>query len=71
MPSAYLLAKDHIEQARAILSSEVWHDDEASHLLDCLADRLVELDSRLLDARPIEHPMAFEGMLARRLPPVR
>ncbi len=44
MPSAYRLAMDKIEQVRAMLSGEVWHDAELSTLLELAMERLEELD---------------------------
>lgn len=44
MPSAYLLAKDQIEQARAILANEVWFDIEVDRLFELAQARLAELE---------------------------
>ena len=44
MLSAYRLMLDKIEQSRAIVSSEVWHDDELALLFDLIEERLQELD---------------------------
>ncbi|WMT91466.1 hypothetical protein [Pelagibacterium sp. H642] len=49
MPSAYLLAKDHIEQARAMLANEVWFDPEMDHLFDVALARLNALDAKIYD----------------------
>ena len=54
MPSAYVLAKDHIEQARAMLSSEVWYDEKIESVLDQAVERLVELDRRVYEYAPPE-----------------
>lgn len=45
MPSAYRLACDKIEQAQAILSSDIWHDRRSAALMLHLVERLCELDS--------------------------
>ncbi|WP_196259457.1 hypothetical protein [Pelagibacterium limicola] len=45
MASAYLLAKDKLEQARAILMAEAWFDPEADHLFELAIRRLIELDN--------------------------
>lgn len=45
MPSAYRLACDKIEQAQAILNSEIWHDQRSAALMLQLVERLYELDS--------------------------
>lgn len=53
MPSAYLLAKDQIEQARAILANEVWFDIEVDRLFELAQARLAELDRSMgLSAAP-------------------
>lgn len=52
MPSAYVLAKDQIEQARAMLSNEVWHDAEIEALLERTIARLIELDRRVYEYAP-------------------
>jgi len=44
MPSVYRLACDKIEQALAILHSELWHDERSATLMRELVDRLLELD---------------------------
>lgn len=49
MPSAYLLAKDQIEQARAILANEVWFDPELDNLFELALFRLGELEGSLHD----------------------
>ena len=49
MPTAYLLAKDRIEQARAMLANEVWYDAGMDHLLDVALARLDELDAKLAE----------------------
>lgn len=55
MPSAYILAKDHIEQARAMLANEVWFDAEIDHLFDVALARLDTLDEKVFDD-PVEVP---------------
>ncbi|WP_127144833.1 hypothetical protein [Pelagibacterium montanilacus] len=50
MPSAYVLAKDHLEQARAILASDVWHDDELAQIIERAVGRLDDLERRLFDS---------------------
>lgn len=52
MPSAYVLAKDSLQQAQAILANEVWHDDQIAHLLEQAIARLAELDRVAGDERP-------------------
>ena len=53
MPSAYRLVMDKIEQSRAIVSGEVWHDVELAMRLELVADRLKELEQDLeLRVRP-------------------
>lgn len=52
MPTAYVLAKDHIEQARAMLSSEVWYDGEIETILDSAIAKLIELDRRVYEYVP-------------------
>lgn len=44
MPSAYSLALDKIEQAHAMLSGEIWHDDALALLFDLIEERLQELE---------------------------
>lgn len=51
MPSAYLLARDNLEQARAILANDVWFDTKLDHLLDLAVSRLLELDSTMADPK--------------------
>lgn len=58
MPSAYLLAKDHIEQARAMLANEVWFDAEMDHLFEVALARLNELDAKVFDD-PVEMPTSL------------
>lgn len=47
MPSAYLLARDQIEQARAMLTNEIWYDPETDHLFELALNRLDALDAAL------------------------
>lgn len=54
MPSAYVLAKDNLEQARAILANEVWHDSEVEYLLELAITRLAALERHIVDVVP--HP---------------
>lgn len=49
MPSAYILAKDHIEQARAMLANEVWFDAEMDQLLEIALAQLTTLDAKVYD----------------------
>jgi len=49
MPSAYILACDKVEQAKAMLQSEIWGDEEASRLATALIERLSELDKRVIE----------------------
>jgi hypothetical protein len=49
MPSAYVLAKDSLQQAQAILSNEVWQDDQVDHLLGLAIARLLELEHQHLE----------------------
>lgn len=51
MPSAYLLARDNLEQARAILANDVWFDTRIDHLLDLAISRLLELDATIADPK--------------------
>lgn len=44
MPSAYLVARDNIEQVRAILANDAWFDAQVEHLLVLAISRLQELD---------------------------
>lgn len=64
MPSAYLLAKDHIEQARAMLANEVWFDAEMDRLLDVALNRLNALDAKVYDD-PVT-PLRSKPQLRRR-----
>lgn len=52
MPSAYLLAKDHVEQARAIIANEVWYDREVDSLLARTISQLVKLDHKVHEHVP-------------------
>lgn len=56
MPSAYLLARDQIEQARAILANEIWFDIEVDRLFELAQARLAELD-RSLDVPSEPHEL--------------
>ncbi|MCD7059167.1 hypothetical protein [Pelagibacterium xiamenense] len=49
MPSAYILAKDKLEQARALMANEVWQDDQIDRVLDIAIARLIDLDRSLID----------------------
>ncbi len=49
MPSAYILARDKIEQAKAMLDSEIWRDETVSGLATALIARLSELDKRVIE----------------------
>lgn len=49
MPSAYILARDKIEQAKAMLESEIWRDETVSRLATALIARLSELDKRVIE----------------------
>jgi len=51
MPSAYLLARDNLEQARAILANDVWFDTKLDQLLDLAVSRLQELDAAIADPK--------------------
>lgn len=53
MPSAYLLAKDQIEQARAILANEVWFDPQVDHLFELALYRLQELEATTMASAPL------------------
>lgn len=44
MASVYLLAKDKLEQVRAVLTSATSFDPEADHILDLAIRRMAELD---------------------------
>ncbi|HCO54715.1 hypothetical protein V6617_14385 [Pelagibacterium nitratireducens] len=69
MPTAYLLAKDRIEQARAMLANEVWYDAGMDHLLEVALARLDELDARLTEDPPRTPPRQPEGSPRVRLMP--
>lgn len=58
MPSAYILAKDHIQQARAVLSNEVWFDAEMDHLFGVALARLDDLDAKVFDD-PVVTPLSL------------
>lgn len=45
MASVYILAKDKLEQVRAMLSTSAYYDSEADHLVDLAMRRMVELDN--------------------------
>lgn len=45
MPSAFVLAKDNLQQARSILSNEIWFDREVDFLIDLAIARLWQLES--------------------------
>lgn len=49
MPSAYILARDKIEQAKAMLESEIWRDETVSRLATALIARLSELDKQVIE----------------------
>ncbi|WP_404406090.1 hypothetical protein [Pelagibacterium halotolerans] len=49
MPSAYILAKDKLEQARAMMANEVWRDDQVDHMLNIAIARLIDLDKSLIN----------------------
>lgn len=63
MPSAYTLARDKLEQARALLANEVWRDDQIDRVLDIAIARLIALDASLLDCTPhrTSHASRDEG----------
>ena len=44
MPTAYRLVIDKIEQSRAMVSGEVWHDTKLAALLDLVVERLEQLE---------------------------
>lgn len=44
MPSVYRLAMDKIEQSRAMVTGEIWHDAELAMLMDLVLERLEELE---------------------------
>lgn len=52
MPSAYRLAQDKVEQSRAMLAGEVWHDAELDHIFALLIERLKFLDDRTMEGSP-------------------
>jgi len=66
MPSAYILAKDHIEQARAMLAGEVWFDSGLDQLFAMALTRLDELDAKVFDD-PVVRP--FSTAVRPGLPP--
>lgn len=66
MPSAYILAKDHIQQARAVLASEVWFDAEIDRLFAIALARLDTLDAKVFD-EPATRP--FTPLNRPELPP--
>jgi hypothetical protein len=45
MASVYTLARDKLEQVRAILSTNASFDAEADHVLDLAIRRMTELDN--------------------------
>lgn len=45
MASVYILARDKLEQVRAMLSTGASFDPEADHLFDLAIRRMVELDN--------------------------
>ncbi|HWJ89130.1 MAG TPA: hypothetical protein VNS12_13765 [Pelagibacterium sp.] len=49
MPSAYILAKDRIQQARAMLANDIWFDAVTDHLFEVALARLDELDAGVFD----------------------
>ncbi|MAN77658.1 hypothetical protein OF122_16310 [Pelagibacterium flavum] len=69
MPTAYLLAKDRIEQARAMLANEVWFDAGMDHLLSVALARLDELDAGLSDDAPKVVPNPSQASPRIRLMP--
>ena len=68
MPSAYLLAKDHVEQARAVLANEVWFDAEIDQLFDVALARLSALDARVFEG-PVRPPRGAHMRRSARLMP--
>ena len=72
MPSAYTLAKDQIQQARAMLANEVWFDTELDHMFEIALMRLEELDFALDEyqepARDAAIPMAPRAPRVRMMP---
>jgi hypothetical protein len=69
MPTAYLLAKDRIEQARVMLANEVWYDPGVDRLLGVALARLDELNARLSDDMPRTAQTPIEGSPRVRLMP--
>ena len=69
MPSAYLLAKDQIEQARAILANEVWFDAELDHLFVLAQTRLAELERKIDAPVGAAAPVKFPAPPRARLMP--
>lgn len=72
MPSAYILAKDHIEQARAMLANEVWFDAEMDNLFDVALARLDDLDRKVFDdsvVTPLKPPARPDVSPRHRLMP--
>lgn len=69
MPSAYLLAKDQIEQARAILANEVWFDAELDHLFVLAQTKLAELERAINDPVRADAPLKFPAPPRARLMP--
>lgn len=70
MPSAYILAKDQIEQARAMLANEVWFDPQLDHLFEVALFRLDELQD-VVDAPVPLHPRSAVMPNAARGPRTR
>lgn len=73
MPSAYILAKDQVEQARAILANEVWFDAQLDHLFELALVRLAQLQDVVevpapLHPHTISMPNAARGPRARLMP---
>ena len=64
MPTAYRLAADKVEQAQAILASELWYDQQVTELLGALSARLGELDRKVLDVS--DSPVAAEPTIRDR-----
>ncbi|WP_417579895.1 hypothetical protein [Pelagibacterium sp.] len=69
MPTAYLLAKDRIEQARVMLANDVWFDADMDRLLGVAIARLDDLDARLSDDVVIMTPKPSEVSARMRLMP--
>lgn len=68
MTSAYLHARDMIEQARAILANEAWFDPDVDRLLDRTMNRLAQLEARahggaLAPMRPVSTSQLRRGMM--------